>query len=116
AIYFGLQTSATDPAFSVGFWMSNGPFHLWNPGQPSPATEWEARIDDLMRRQIAAPTLEERQQLFAEVQRIFGEELPAIYFAAPKVTLAISPRVRNARPAIQAPQLLWAADQLGMER
>ncbi len=116
AIYFGLQTSATDPAFSVGYWMSDGPFHLWNPGQPSPATEWEARIDELMRRQVAAPTLEERQQLFGEIQRIFGEELPAIYFAAPKVTLAISPRVRNARPAIQAPQLLWAADQLGMER
>lgn len=116
AIYFGLQTSATDPAFSVGFWMSNGPFHLWNPGQPSPATEWEARIDDLMRRQIAAPTLEERQQLFAEVQRIFGEELPAIYFAAPKVTLAVNPRVKPVPPAVQAPQLLWAADRLAVER
>jgi peptide/nickel transport system substrate-binding protein len=114
AIYFGLQTSATDPAFSVGFWLSSGHFHLWNPAQTSPATDWEARIDDLMRRQVAAPTLEERQRLFGEIQRIFGEELPAIYFAAPKVTLAVSPRVKNARPAIQAPQLLWAAEGLAV--
>ena len=89
-------------------------FHVWNPGQTTPATEWEAKIDDLMRRQVVAPTLEERQRLFAEVQRIFGEQLPAIYFAAPRVTLAVSPRVMNAQPAIQVPQLLWAAERLGV--
>lgn len=114
AIYFGMQASSTDPAFNTDFWSSSGMFHVWNPGQTTPATEWEAKIDDLMRRQVVAPTLEERQRLFAEVQRIFGEQLPAIYFAAPRVTLAVSPRVMNAQPAIQVPQLLWAAERLGV--
>ena len=112
AIYYGVQSSATDPALSPQFWLSSGNFHFWNPGQAAPATAWERQIDDLMRRQAAAPQLAERQRLFAEVQQILADELPAIYFAAPKVTLAISSRVVNPRPAPQIPQLLWSADTL----
>ena len=113
SIYFGVQASSTDPAVGTAdFWLSSGPFHFWHPNQPTPATEWEARIDDLMRKQAAAPTLSERQQLFAEVQKIFGEEVPAIYLVAPRVTLAVSSRVANPHPALQVPQLLWSAETL----
>lgn len=112
AIFHGFQASATDPAMNHDFWLSSGGFHVWNPGQKSPATEWETRIDELMRAQAAAMDLAERRRLFAEVQRIFGEQLPALYFVAPKVTLALSPRVVNANPAPQIPQLLWSADTL----
>jgi peptide/nickel transport system substrate-binding protein len=112
SIYMGAQASATDPALNADFWLSSGPFHFWNPGQRVPATEWEARMDAMMRRQAAASALEERQQLFAGVQQIMGEELPAIYFVAPRVTIAASPRVSNAAPVQQAPQLLWSADTL----
>ena len=112
SIYFGTQASATDPALNPGFWLSSGSFHFWNPGQASPATEWERQIDELMHRQGTAPELAERQRVFADVQRIFIEELPAIYFVVPKVTLAVGARVGNARPAPQLPQLLWSADTL----
>ena len=112
SIYFGVQSSATDPALNKDFWLSSGPWHFWNPGQRTPATEWEARIDDLMHRQASAQSLDERKALFTEVQRIFGEELPAIYFVAPQVTLAVSPRVGNPTPVPQVPQLLWNADTL----
>ena len=116
AIYFYLQSSATDPALNQEFWMSSGGFHLWNPGQKTPATAWEAEIDDLMRRQAAASTLAERQTLFADVQRIMGEEVPAIYFVASRVLVPVSARVRNAKPAVQTPQLLWDADTLSVAR
>ena len=33
AVYFGTLASDTDPAVSLGFWLSSGAFHLWNPGQ-----------------------------------------------------------------------------------
>ena len=113
AIYFGVQQSSTDPAIGgLDFWLSSGSFHFWRPRQPKPATEWEARIDELMRRQASAPTLSERQQLFAQVQKIFGEQVPGIYLAAPRVTLAVSSRVANPQPALQIPQLLWSADTL----
>jgi peptide/nickel transport system substrate-binding protein len=116
SIFFAVQASATDPALNPDFWLSSGAFHFWNPAQAKPATEWEARIDELMRRQAAAPNLAERQQLFAEVQRILGEELPAIYFVAPRVIIAVSPKVANPAPVLQAPQLLWSADTLAVAR
>jgi peptide/nickel transport system substrate-binding protein len=116
AIYYALQASATDPALSYDFWLSSGGFHLWNPAQKTPATEAEKRIDDLMHRQAAAKTLTERQQIFAEVQKIMGEELFGIYLAAPRVTLAVSRKVVNPQPSLLIPQLLWSADTLAAAR
>jgi peptide/nickel transport system substrate-binding protein len=112
AILHGFQSSATDPLMNLDFWLSSGNSHFWNPRQPKPATGWEATIDDLMRQQATAATLADRQRLFLEVQRVFAEHLPALYIVAPKVTIAVSPRVRNAQPAPQIPQLLWSADTL----
>jgi hypothetical protein len=43
-----------------------------------------------------------------------SDELPAIYFVAPRVTIATSPRVVNATPVLQVPQLLWSADTLAV--
>lgn len=111
-IYYGFQQSATDPALNPEFWFSSGFFHVWNPSQPKPATDWERRIDELMRQQMAAATLDERKRLFTEIQQILGEQSPAIYLVAPKVTLAVSDRVRNPTPALQIPQLLWNAQSL----
>jgi peptide/nickel transport system substrate-binding protein len=116
AIYFGLQASSTDPALNPEFWLSSGPYHFWNPGQAKPATPWERRVDELMFEQMTAADVASRQRAFAEVQRILGEELPLIYFVAARVTLATSPRVVNANPAPQIPQLLWSADNLASSR
>jgi peptide/nickel transport system substrate-binding protein len=114
SIYHGFQLSATDPAMTPDFWFSSGSTHFWNPNQKSPATDWEARIDELMKQQIAAPDLAERKRLFAEVQQIFAEHLPAIYFVAPRITTAMSPRVANATPSLLIPHLLWSADTLAV--
>lgn len=112
AVYFGAQTSDTDPAVNLDFWRSSGAFHFWRPGQETPATEWERRIDDLMTQQVAATDPAERRRLFNQVQRIFAEEAPALYFAAPRVFVATSARVANARPALLQPSILWSADAL----
>ena len=114
SVFHGFDASATDPALNLDFWLSSGSLHFWNPLQPSPATEWERRIDDLMQQQATTAALEERQRLFAEVQRIFGEEVPALYFVVPVVTLAASPRVQNLVPAAQNPHFLWNADSIAV--
>lgn len=114
SIFHGFQVSATDPAMTLDFWLSSGSSHFWNPGQSSPATPWEASIDDLMRKQSSSTDMAERQRLFVEVQRVLAEHVPALYFVAPKVTIALSPRVMNATPAAQVPQLLWSADTLAV--
>lgn len=112
AIFFNYVTSDPDPAMTRDFWMSNGSAHIWNIGQATPATPWEREMDDLVTRQAAALDPAERVRLFREVQRVFSEHLPAMYFAAPRLFVAVSPRVRNETPAVGRPQLLWSADTL----
>ena len=114
AMYFGLQASSTDPWLVPEFWLSSGAFHFWHPKQARPATEWEARIDALMRDHAGEADLDRRRQAFTDVQRLFAEQLPSIYFVAPRVTLATSARVLNPTPAPQIPQLLWSADTLAV--
>ena len=114
AIYYGIQSSAIDPALSPGFWLSSGDWHFWNRNQKTPSTGWERHIDELMRQQAETFNLDERRRLFTEVQRIFVDQMPAIYFVTPKMTLAVSARVVNPQPAPQMPQLLWSADALAI--
>jgi peptide/nickel transport system substrate-binding protein len=113
-VFHGFDSSATDPAMNLDFWMSSGALHFWNPSQPSPATSWERRIDELMQQQSTSASLGDRQRLFAEVQRVFGEEVPALYFVVPVTTLAASPRVRNLVAAPQNPHFLWSADRIAV--
>ena len=84
--------------------------------QKTPATEWERRIDELMAKQIASPDDSERKRLFDEVQQIFAEHLPVVYFVAPRVYVAASSRVTNLTPAISRPQTLWAPDTIAVSK
>lgn len=115
AVYFRMATTDTDPAVNPDFWFSSGSAHVWNLEQKTPATDWERRIDDLMRRQAATFDAGDRKRLFDEVQKIFAEHLPTIQFVAPRIYVAVSTRVTNLTPtAFSRPQLLWAPDTIAM--
>ena len=114
AVYHHVTPTDSDPAANMDWWLTSGDGHVWNPSQAKPATPWEAEIDTLMTRQAASLDLAERRRLFTEVQRIFLAHNPAIYFVAPRVYMATSRRVAPVTPAIDSPQLLWAADQLAV--
>jgi peptide/nickel transport system substrate-binding protein len=114
AIFHRLLLTNTDPAASLDFWLSSGGSHVWNPSQKTPATEWEKQIDDVMRRQVASSDRDERLRLFREVQRIFSDQMPILYFAAQRQFLATSTRVTNAKPSRLIPLLLWSADTLAV--
>jgi peptide/nickel transport system substrate-binding protein len=116
AVYYSPIASDTDPALNPDFWFSFGSAHLWNMSEKKPATEWERRIDELMAKQIASPDESERKKLFDEVQRLFIEHEPVVYFAAPRVYVAVSSRVRNLIPAISRPQTLWEPDTLAVSK
>jgi peptide/nickel transport system substrate-binding protein len=111
-IYYGLLASSLDPALNLDFWLSSGSGHVWDPEQKAPATPWERQIDTLMQQQAIAPTLAERQRLFGDVQKIFGDNLPAITFVAPNVSIVMSRRVGGAAPGVLDPKILWQADTL----
>jgi peptide/nickel transport system substrate-binding protein len=112
AIFFHFQADSMDPARNLDLWLSSGSFHFWNPQQKKPATPWEARIDDLMRQQSTTIDRDQRHRLFADVQRVFAEHVPLIYFAAPKIIVATSARVAGATPVAMEPWVLWNAEML----
>jgi len=109
SIYYGFQASTLDPAMNLDVWLSGGSAHVWNLGAPEP---WEKAIDAVMQRQIAAPTLAERQRLLREAEQIFAEHAPQLYFVAPKVTVALGRRVGGAQPVLLDPKVLWSAESL----
>jgi len=115
AAFFGALGSDTDPASQVNFWLSSGSFHPWNPAQATPATPWEAEIDRLMLLQARTLDREVRRKVFADVQRTFAAAQPAVFFAAPKVTVATSARLAGVQPGILQPSVLWNADSLAIE-
>ncbi len=114
AIYFGVFSDTIDPARNLDYWMSSGHFHFWNPSQPKPATAWEARIDELMRRQAAALDPHERHRLFAEAQRTLADHLPIVYLVAAKATVAMSGRLKGGMPSVIQPPVLWNAEVLSI--
>jgi len=115
AVYFHLTSTSTDPALNADFWLSGGDAHIWNPGQKTPATEWERQIDGLMARNSSALDDAGRKTAFVEAQKIFAAHQPMVYFAAPRVFVAASTRMTNLTPAISRPQLLWAADTIAVQ-
>jgi peptide/nickel transport system substrate-binding protein len=112
AIYQRLLLTDSDPAVNLDYWLSSGSAHVWAPGQKQPATSWEAEIDQLMQRHVAALDSVERVRLFSQVQRIFATQMPALYFAAPHLYVAVSARVARATPSRLRPPLLWNPEEL----
>ena len=109
-----LAFSQTDPDPSSGMplWLSSAPLHFWYPSQDRPATAWEARIDNLMRRQMLALEFSERKVLFDEVQAILAEQLPLIDLVVPHTLIGASRRVSNLKPTPFWHPTLWNSEEL----
>ena len=114
AMYFRPVATDLDPAGNMDFWLSSGSAHFWNLAQRVAATEWEQRIDTLMLEQAATLDSERRRLQFNLVQRIFAENLPVLYFAAPRMYYAHSPRLRGVVPSVLRPPVLWNVDSLSV--
>lgn len=112
AVYFNLTTTDTDPASQLDFWTSDGAAHVWNLGPAHETLAWEREIDGLMSQQTASLDDSERRRLFGRVQQLFDAHAPIVYFAVPRVFVAVSGRLTNLQPAVTRPQLLWSADTI----
>ena len=114
AMYFRPLSTDLDPAGNMDFWTSSGSGHFWNLEEKTPATEWEARIDTLMAEQASTIDPEKRKAIFNDVQKIFAENLPALYFVAPRIYYAHNARVLGVMPSVQRPPALWSADTISV--
>jgi len=98
ACMLGLGGGAPDPYAGKDILMSGGRLHQWYPQQVEPATEWEARIDALMREIGRHTDVEVRKKYFFEVQEILAEQQPLIFLVSPKDFVGYRNRWQNVDP------------------
>ena len=75
-IGWGSSGGAGDPHGSKALFQSKGKFHMWYPEQPSPVTEWEKRLDEIVELQEQELDFEKRRAYIYELQEIFAEQIP----------------------------------------
>ncbi len=92
---WGSPDASYDPSGSKALYLSSGQYHQWYPEQPKPATEWEARIDELIGLQERTLDMEQRIAYMHEVQAILAEQLPLLYGFTPYGYVGIKNNWRN---------------------
>ncbi len=112
ACLLGLVNLDLDPNGLMTVWLSSGEDHQWNPSQKTPATAWEAQIDELMRAQASSTDPKKRKTYFDKVQGIAWEQEPFIYLINKNALSAVATSVHNAHPVVLRPQVYWNIDQL----
>lgn len=112
AILQGSIQSGTDPAGFVSFLKSSGTTHQWQPKQEKPATEWEAKIDQLILGISQEPDQAARMKMFNEIQGIIAEETPIVPIVSRHTISAVNARVGNFAPGAFLPYSLWNAERL----
>lgn len=78
AIILGL-TGGVEPHFGKNVWNSAGQLHMWYPKQESPATEWEAHVDEIFNKAVQELDPDKRKAYYDEFQVIIATNLPLIY-------------------------------------
>jgi len=114
AVLLGLNLEI-DPLEVMNVWESSGPEHAWWPNEKTPATPWEARIDELEKIQASSGSRDVRKKAFDEVQRIAAEQEPIVYLVNPDYLCAIAPNLKGARPSVAPPQVWWNVEWLRLE-
>ncbi len=112
AAIMSLGGGDADPNSEMNVWLSRGGTHLWNPEQKTPATPWEAEIDELMKKQAETLNYLARKRLFDRVQEIEAEQLPLVSLVSPNLLVAAKPGLGNFRPSVLDHYTLWNSEYL----
>jgi len=100
------------PANYKSILLSSGLQHVCFPGQSSPSTPWESRVDHLLYEIEASPDQEARRRLFAQIQRIWSEELPQIDLVAEQEAIAYRTKLGNVHPSPLPPRATWNIEEI----
>ena len=95
-------TGGPEPHNSINLWHSSGGLHLWHPNQESPATDWEAEIDELF--VSAGQELDHAARVahYHRVQEIVAENVPLVYTTVPERLTAVRNVFANTTPTLFA--------------
>jgi peptide/nickel transport system substrate-binding protein len=93
-------TGNVEPHFGKNVWQSSGYLHMWFPGQKTPSSHWEARIDSIFASGCGELDESKRKALYDEWQRIAADQLPLIYTVLPEQIFCISNKFKNVNPSV----------------
>ncbi len=99
AVLLGL-TGGDEPHFGRNVWHSTGSLHMWHPGQQTPATEWQARIDSIFDAAVQIIDTDERKKLYDQWQQIASDKLPLIYTVLSERIICLTNRFGNINPSV----------------
>lgn len=105
-------TGSDHPLSGLNVYRSSGRTHEWFPNQKTPATEWEARVDELLEDFLATPLEEDQVKIWHEIQRIYAENQPMAWTVNTNIYLAIRNKFGNVRPQIMMPRLWWNVEEI----
>ncbi|MGZ4874571.1 MAG: ABC transporter substrate-binding protein [Candidatus Angelobacter sp.] len=112
AILMGLVSGDADPTPDMNVLMSNAQTHLWHLGEKTPATPWEAELDQLMQKQLVTLNYQQRKKTYDRVQEILAQQLPMVYLASPNILVGAQENLGNFHPAIIEQYTFWNAEEL----
>ncbi len=92
SLIIGLSGGSIFPTQGSNVWVSDGNLHLWYPLQKSPATEWEARVDELYHKAKCTVDYETAKPYWDEYQSIILEQCPIVYLVRSRSFCAIQNR------------------------
>jgi peptide/nickel transport system substrate-binding protein len=112
AVLFGIVSTDVVPDSQPDLWFSHGTFHFWHPKQSKPGTAWEAETDRLMTQLLRTMDHAERVKTFAQIQRIWAREMPAIPVVIQNILTGWGNHVGNVHPSILMPHVIWNSEEL----
>jgi peptide/nickel transport system substrate-binding protein len=112
AVVMGLVSGDADPTPDMNILMSSGQTHLWHVGEKTPATPWEAELDQLMQKQLVTVNYQQRKKIYDRVQEVLAQQLPMIYLVSPNILVGAQEELGNFHPAVIEQYTFWNADEL----
>ena len=93
-------TGGVEPHRGINLWHSSEGLHLWYPFQETPATPWEAAINDLFVRGSREIDEQKRYVIYHKFQKIVSDNLPIIYTALAERITALRDVYGNVTPTL----------------
>jgi len=93
------------PSMGRNVWVTTGRMHNWNPEQKTPATPWEAKVDELYHAMTRTFDVAEQKKLHDEMQAIWCENQPTIYLVTSKRFVGVRNGIGNLKPTPLDPHL-----------
>jgi peptide/nickel transport system substrate-binding protein len=109
AMLLGLQSGVPPdpPGMGQNFWRPSGLTHYWNIKQPKPETAAEAKMLELLEKNLSSFDRNVQKETYKEMQNTLNEQVFCIYLPVQNVKIPVRNKFGNLSPNIIPHRVLW---------